>query len=299
MKNKMGLLARGALLLTALIWGTSFVILKNMLDNIGTFWIMALRFSIAAIIFSAVGINNLHNLNRETLLGGVVAGTFLAVAYLIQTFGLSFTTPGKNAFLTATYCVLVPFMVWAFYRHKPGAHNIVAAFLCIAGIGFVSLNEGFGNVNIGDVLTLVCGLFYALQIIAVDSVIDKANSAALTAIQFITAALLCWIGALTVEAPPASISAGEWIQIIYMGAACTGLGFFLQAWGMKYTPASTAAVIMTLEAVFGALCSVIFYDDRLTVQLIIGFVLIFVSVVMSETGFEPFEKVLYKLKGEK
>jgi len=298
MNNKKGLLARLALLLTAVIWGTSFVILKNVLNNIGTFWIMALRFSIAAIIFGAVGLKNLFHVNKITVIGGIVSGFFLAIAYLVQTFGLAYTTPGKNAFLTATYCVLVPFLVWAFYGHKPGSHNIIAGILCISGIGFVSLNEGFGNMNIGDILTLASGFFYAMQIISVDRVIDKVDSTSLTAIEFITSAIMCWIGALTVETPPTGMNMSVWLQILYMGVACTGIGFFLQAWGMKYTPAATAAVIMTLEAVFGALCSILFYDDVLTAKLAIGFVMIFVSVVLSEVGFAPLEKLLKGKTGE-
>ena len=290
MKDKKGILARLALLLTATIWGTSFVILKNVLSNVGVFWVMALRFTVAAVIFGIVAARSLRHLNRPTLICGILSGICLAVAYVVQTFGLKYTTPGKNAFLTAIYCVEVPFLIWIFFQRRPKKHNVVAALLSVAGIGFVSLGESFGNRNIGDILTLASSLFYALQIVVVDKYILEADSTAITAIEFVVAAVLCWIGAMVFEEPPVGLDISSWLSIIYMGAACTGLCFFLQAWGLRYTPAPTAAVIMTLESVIGAACSVIFYDDKLTAKLLVGFLLIFASVIISETGLSAFRR---------
>ena len=281
MKDRKNFLGHLALWGTAFIWGTSFVILKEALDSIGTMWVLALRFIIAAALLLLAAGKRLKTLGRDGLRGGVLLGVCLAAAYIFQTYGLKYTTPGKNAFLTATYCVLVPFMVCAFFKRRPNAANIIAAFMCVFGIGLVSLS-GTSPFNIGDALTLVCGIFYALQIILTERFIGDCDALSLTGVEFGTAAVICLAGALIFESAPVGLSLELWGSIAYMGVMCTALCFFLQTWGMRYTPSSTAAVIMTFESVFAIIISVIFYDEPVTVRLICGFTLIIASVIISE-----------------
>lgn len=281
MKDRKNFLGHLALWGTAFIWGTSFVILKEALDSIGAMWVLALRFIIAAALLLLAAGKRLKTLGRDGLRGGVLLGVCLAAAYIFQTYGLKYTTPGKNAFLTATYCVLVPFMVWAFFKRRPNAANIIAAFMCVFGIGLVSLS-GTSPFNIGDALTLVCGIFYALQIILTERFIGDCDALSLTGVEFGTAAVICLAGALIFESAPVGLSLELWGSIAYMGVMCTALCFFLQTWGMRYTPSSTAAVIMTFESVFAIVISVIFYDEPVTARLICGFTLIIASVIISE-----------------
>ena len=279
------LAGQAALFGTALLWGTSFVILKNTLDSIGVLWVLAIRFTLAALLLMLFAGKRLLRLSPRQVRGGVLLGITLAAAYILQTYGLKLTTPGKNAFLTAVYCVMVPFLAWGIYRRKPGLQHVLAAILCLAGIGFVSLSGGESGVNPGDLLTLACGLFYALQIVIVEQYGGEDGDAlCLSAIQFGTAALICWAGALPLEPVPTGVPLDAWLNIAYMGFVCTGLCFFLEAWGMRYTPSSTAAVILTLESVFGTLTSILFYHEQITPKLLIGFALIFVSVLLAETG---------------
>lgn len=290
MKDRKNLLGHLALWGTAFIWGTSFVILKEALDSIGTMWVLALRFIIAAALLLLAAGKRLKTLGRAGLRGGMLLGVCLAAAYIFQTYGLKYTTPGKNAFLTATYCVLVPFMVWAFFKRRPNAANIIAAFMCVFGIGLVSLS-GTSPFNIGDALTLVCGIFYALQIILTERFIGDCDALSLTGVEFGTAAGICLAGALIFESAPVGLSLELWGSIAYMGVMCTALCFFLQTWGMRYTPSSTAAVIMTFESVFAIIISVIFYDEPVTVRLICGFTLIIASVIISERAPLKLKKV--------
>ena len=282
MKKNLPLLGRLALLSTAIIWGTSFVVLKNALNDIGTLWVLAIRFTVAAVLMLVLVRGKLRGVSRRCLKGSALMGFALASAYIIQTYGLYYTTPGKNAFLTATYCVLTPFLTWLFYRRKPGISNVLAAVLCVSGIGLVSLGTGFGAINRGYVLTLFSGIFYSLQIILMEQYIDSGEAAAISAVQFLTAAVICWAGALLFEKPPADVPAAAWGNIAYLSVMCTGVGFFLQAWGVRYTPSSSAAMIMTLEAVFGALVSILFYHEVVTARVALGFGLIFAAVVISE-----------------
>lgn len=282
--DKKGLLGRLALFATALIWGTSFVIMKGTLDSVGALWVLAIRFSIAAVLLAAFAWRKLTGMSKTAVRGSVLMGICLAIAYIVQTYGLVFTTPGKNAFLTATYCVQVPFLAWAIYRRRPGAANIFAALLCICGIGFVSLSGGFHNVNTGDILTLCCGVFYALQIIMMEQYGPESDALSISTVQFAAAAAVCWIGALLFEKAPDDIEMSAWANIAYLSVMCTAVCFFLQAWGMKYTPSAPAAVIQTFESVLGALISVLFFDEPMTLKLFFGFALIFASVIISETN---------------
>ena len=159
---------RLALWSTAFLWGTSFVIVKNTLDSIGVLWILALRFLGAAALLALAAGKKLRSLDKRSFTGSVLMGLSLAAAYLFQTYGIVYTTPGKNAFLTAVYCVLVPFLAWFVYKRRPGPIHVIAAFLCLIGIGFVSLDGLDAGLNKGDVLTLICGFFYALQIIIME-----------------------------------------------------------------------------------------------------------------------------------
>lgn len=282
MKKNYALLGRAALLCTAVIWGTSFVIMKSALDSVGTMWVLSIRFTLAAVLLILAARKKLKTVSRRCIKGSVLMGAALAAAYIVQTYGLYYTTPGKNAFLTSTYCVLTPFLAWAVYKRKPGITHVAAAFFCIVGIGFVSLDEGLYDINIGDVLTLICGLFYSMQIILMENYSDSGEASTISAIQFLTAAVICWAGALLLEDVPHNVPANAWLEIGYLGVMCTAVCFYLQAWGMQYTPSSTAAMIMTLEAVFGALTSILFFEEKVSVQVAIGFVLIFIAVITSE-----------------
>lgn len=291
MKNRMGLWGRLALLTTAVIWGSSFVILKNAIDGLGVMWVLTMRFTISAVLLLALAGKRLRSMSRASVRGSVLIGVCLAAAYIVQTYGLKYTTPGKNAFLTTTYCVMVPFLAWLVYKRKPGLHNVAAAVLCVAGIGFVALDAGFGEVNTGDVLTIFSGVFYALQIILMEQYISGCDSLSVSAVEFSTAAVICLVGTVAFEGTPVMPASGQIFAVLYLAVMCTALCFFLQAWGMKYTPSSTAAMIMTLEAVFGTIFSVILYHEQVTPRLLAGFALIFVAVVLSETGTELLKKL--------
>lgn len=283
MHNK-GLWGRLAILLTTMIWGTSFVILKNTLDVIPAMWILAARFVIAALLLSLCAGKRFRAMRRGDIRGGILMGVCLATAYILQTYGLVYTTPGKNAFLTSAYCIMVPFMTWGFFARRPEKRVIPATLMCLAGIGFVSLGRDF-SVNIGDMLTLACGIFYALHIIVCEKYAPDCDTLALTAVQFASAALICLVGAFIAEPIPRQLSGEAVFSVLYLAVMCTAVCFFLQVWGQKYTPSSTAAVLMTLESVFGTLISVIFYDEKLSLRIILGFALIFISVVL--TSVEP------------
>ncbi len=281
-------LAKAALLFTTIIWGGSFVVLKNAVNTMPSFYVLGVRSAIAVVILSIVFWKRFKKINRSYIREGGVMGTLLFVAFAFQTIGLTSTTPGKNAFLTSVYCVLVPFFYWIFTRIRPDRYNVGAAILCIAGIGFVSLRgesliSGGSLIAIGDVLTLISGVFYALHIVAVARFASGKDVILLTVIQFIMYSILSWTMCLLFENVPASLTAPEIISLLYLGVFATALALLLQSIGQKYTPASQAAIILSLEGMFGVIFSMAFYAEKLTPRLVFGFSLIFVSVLISET----------------
>ncbi len=281
-EKKYGALAKVALLVATLIWGSTFIIFKDAMGDLPPLFILAFRFLVAATILSLVFCKKLRRINKTYLWQGAVLGALLAAAYIFQTYGLKGTTPGKNAFLTAIYCVLVPFIAWVFFGSKPDKFNFLAAATCIIGIGFVSL-DGDMSINTGDWLTLVGGIFFALDIVFVARFNRDKDPVALTLVQFFTAGLICGVGSLCFETLPSSVPASAWMEIIYLAVGGTAIAMLLQNVGQKHVAPSAAAIILSLESLFGVLFSVIFGYENLTVKVVIGFALIFFAVITSET----------------
>ena len=287
----MKMLAKPMLFAAALIWGTSFFIMKNALDALPVFYLLAFRFTGGAVLLGLVCWNKWRGMTRDYLWRGAIIGAFLFLAYTVQTFGLARTTPSKNAFLTAVYCVIVPFLTWAVVKRKPDRYNILAAVLCVTGVGFVSLTEQL-TVNLGDLLTLVAAGFYAAHIVAVEKVSPGKDITLLTVFQFAFAALYSWVGALATEVFPAAAMQDPSVvlPLVYLCVMATTVALLFQNVGQIWSDPASASVILSLESVFGVLFSVLFYGDPVTARLLMGFALIFVAVVCSETKFSFLRK---------
>lgn len=283
-------LARPLIVLATLIWGSTFVIMKNTLDTVPTFYLLAFRFTAGAVILGLVFWKKWKLIDSGYLVSGAVMGSFLFAAYSTQTFGLMGTTPGKNAFLTAVYCVVVPFLYWIVSRQAPDKFNVAAAFLCITGVGLVSLSADF-TVNRGDVLTLISGVVYACHIVAVAKNAQGKDIFLLTTVQFAVTAVWAWGFALVFEEFPLAITGGAAGSLVYLAVAATAGALLFQNVGQKYTPPATAAVLLALEAPFGVGFSVLAGSESLTGPMLMGFVLIFVAILCSETKFSFLRRV--------
>ena len=284
-------LAKPMLLLTAIIWGSSFMVMKNTLDVLPPYSLLAMRFTISVVLLALVFWKKWKLLTWEYLWQSAIVGGFLFLAYVIQTIGLQYTTPSKNAFLTAVYCVLVPFFNWAVMKHRPDRYNLAAAFLCVAGIGFVSL-DGAMTIQKGDFLTLCCAAFYAAHIVAVEKTSGGKDIYLLTVLQFAFAASYAWTAVALCEQFPTHLLARPdfYPPILYLGVMATAVGLLFQNVGQVWSDPASTAVILSLESVFGVLFSVLFYGDPVTLKLLLGFGLIFVAVVCSETKLSFLKK---------
>ena len=289
MKRLSGGWGRVALLTAALIWGSSFIVMKNAVEGVPVFMLLGIRFTVGCLLLMLILHRRLKTIGKKQLLHGAVVGTLLFAAYTVQTFGLRETTPGKNAFLTAVYCVLVPFVNWVIFRRRPTGWNWLAAVMCLAGIGLVSL-EGDLTMNRGDALTLVGGVFYALHLVAVSRFGEEDDPVMLTMLQFGASAVWCWGLSLLTESLPNPFPTNAWFELAYLAVFATTAALLLQNVGQSVTPAAPAAILLSLESVFGVAFSVMLGAEGLTAQLVFGFALIFLAVVASETQFSFLRK---------
>ena len=273
---------RLALLTAAVIWGSSFIVMKDAVEGVPVFQLLAIRFTLAGLLLALLFRKRLMKGGRALLRHRAVCGVLLLSAYATQTFGLKTTTPGTNAFLTAVYCVMVPFMAWGFYRKRPTAYNWAAAVMCVVGIGLISLS-GDLSIGPGEALTLLSGLFFALHIMALSHFGGTDDPVALTIVQFAVVAALSWLCTMLTERGAAFPAPAVWPQLLYLTVFATAATLVLQSVGQSLTPPSQSAILLSLESVFGVLFSVLLGREELTLQLGCGFALIFVSVIVSET----------------
>ena len=276
------ILPKFALFSAALIWGSSFFIVKNTVDIFPTNFLLAIWFTIGCLLLCVLFPKKLTQLNRTCLWQGIVLGLLIFTAYCIQTIGLTDTTPGKNAFLTAAYCILVPFLYWITDKRRPDLYNFSAAFLCLTGIGLVSFDGSF-SMRFGDAMTLVSALFFAAHIVAGARFGGKSDPILLTILQFGTAAVCSWVLGFTTETFPKEIPLNAVLGLLYLAVFATTIALLLQNIGLKYADPTSGAILLSLESVFGVLFSMLFYQERLTLRLGAGFLLIFIAVILSET----------------
>lgn len=279
--KKIGVLARLALLSATLIWGSSFVIMKNTVDAIPPHCLLAIRFTAACLLLALVFHKRLPQINKAYLKETALIGLCLFAAYSFQTTGLTETTPGKNAFLTAVYCVIVPFLYWVADKKRPALGNLLAAFLCLGGIGLVSLTQSL-TIGVGDSRTLIGGLFFAGHMVCVTMFSRDKDPILITILQFAYCAVFSWLTAFFTE--PLPVIGPEAVSgLVYLAVGCTAVALGLQNFGQKYVPPSQAALILSLEAVFGVFFSVLLYHERISPRMGLGFLLIFASILLSET----------------
>jgi len=280
---------KSALFLTAMIWGSTFAIGKLATEAFSASFIIALRFSVAsiALIIAAYPLGKM--LNKQYFIDGIWMGVTLFLSYILQVVGLAMgTSPGKSAFLCTTYCVMVPFMHWFVTKKRPRLLHILCVFICLLGIGILSLKGGF-EMSAGDVLTVLSGVPCAVNIVISSIVCQNKNPLLLTTIELGVVAILAWICVVLTDTFPAAFPIETVGGIVYLGLVATALCLFLQSYGLKYAEASVGGMLLSLESVFGVIFSIIIYHEKVTLRMLIGFVLIFVAIVLSQCEKESEE----------
>lgn len=275
------------LLITAIIWGTGFIGSQIALDlGFTPMHIIGVRMVIASIMLDVFFFKRLKIIKKEEIKAGVIIGSCLLAGFIFQMFGLQYSTPSINGFLTAVYVVLIPFIKFLMTKQRVDIYANAGAVLTVIGIGFISLTGGGFQISLGAWLTLICAVFYAFQLIFTEKFTKDFDPIHLTIVMINFAALvsfsICIISAILFkDVPPVTLKGIS--SFIYLGAACTFVCFLTQNIGQKHTPAVQAAIILSLESVFCAIFSAMFFKEEFTLQMLFGCLLIFAAIIISET----------------
>ncbi|EJP19752.1 EamA-like transporter family protein [Lachnoanaerobaculum sp. ICM7] len=278
MKKTLGIIG---LVIVTIIWGGGFVASDIALNELSPFEIMSYRFLIASILMGIFAWKNLKTISKDEIIYGSVLGVALFSGFALQIIGLKYTTPSNNAFLTATNVVMVPFIAYIIGRKKLNKADIVGSFTALIGVGVLSLQSNF-SIGTGDIFTLFCAMGFAFQIYLTGIFGKQIRPSILNFLQMFTAFCLSVIGPLFSGKINLSLSTQGISAIIYLGVVSTAICYFLQTAAQKYVDETKSAIILSMEAVFGTLFSIILLGEKLTIKMIIGGIMILSAVLMSE-----------------
>ena len=279
-------LARIMLLCCAALWGGSYLVAKVAMTAITPQWLMTMRMTGSCIIMFVL----FHRviipaLTREIIIPALVVGVTYYGTMIMQTEGLTTIDPGRSAFLTASYCVLTPFAAWIVVKQRPKLINLVAAIICLTGVGFVALKPGSGALalGVGDWMTIANAVIFSFNLTFLGRYTQRFHPIAVTFMQFAVADVFFLIGALFTEPlPNASWLAPDVIMsFLYLLIGATTLAQIMQNIGLAHVPPSSAAIIMCTESLFAVAFSAIFWGEAIGWTSIVGFSLIFAAVIMS------------------
>ena len=279
---KKSTIAKIALFLTAVLWGSTFTFAKIASEVFSASFIIALRFLIASVALLVAAYPQRKQLDKKYLTDGFWMGLSIFFSYFLQVSGLTLdTSPGKSAFLSTTYSVMVPFIYWLVTKDRPKLHHILCVFLCLAGVGILSLSGGWG-MSFGDLITVISGLPYAINIVISSIVCRNRNALLLTTIELWVVTILAWIFVFAGNTFPSEFPIAAVGGIAYMGLLATALCLYLQTYGLKYAEPAIGGMLLSLESVFGVVFSVIIYHEEVTLRMLIGFAVIFIAILLSQ-----------------
>ena len=268
------------LLAACLMWGVSFVIVKDALERASPLTFVALRFTLAAVLFAPFAALRTRFTREELLAGGVLA-VLLAAGFIAQAAGLVHTTPSRSAFLVAISSVLAPPIAMIFARERPRLAALVAVAVAAVGMWLLTAPGG-GGLNRGDLLTLITAVAFGGQIVAITVFSRRHEPTRLLWLQVAGTALLAAAGAPLVEDMRLSWSWGFAAAVLFTAVGATVLALLWQLQAQRVMSATRAAVLFCSEALFAAFTSWLFVGERLTGAQWAGGVLILAGMVVAE-----------------
>ncbi len=282
-----------ALAAIALVWGSTFVLVKTALADVSTMLFLALRFGMATVALAAIYALRGRSWRLGGFRAGAWVGAFLYVGYLLQTLGLRFTTPAKSGFITGMYIVVVPLLSAAVYKKVPGVSEWAGVVLATAGLGLLTLDVASFSVGPGDLLTVGCAFAFAVHILMVGHYSKQMQSDWLALLQVGASAIFAVSTFWAFERPFIQWSGAVVTALVITSILATAVAFWVQTWAQKYTTATRAALVFALEPVFAWLTSFIVAGERLTGQAIAGAACILVGIVLVEV--KPIETRSHQL----
>jgi drug/metabolite transporter (DMT)-like permease len=277
-----------ALASCTLLWGSTFVVVKNSLDDSSVFVFLALRFTLAGVCMAVFRPQVFRVLQRDEIFAGVRLGFFMFCGYAFQTAGLRYTTASNSGFITGSSVVLVPLILALFWGKRVTLWVYFGTIAAAAGLYFLTVPiTGVAHLNRGDVVTFFAAMSYAVHIILVGDYAREHSAAALSVLQVLACAVMAWLTAFGANAirwqPMRFHSTSQlWIGIAVCAVFATAVAFSLQLWAQQFTTPSHAAIIFTLEPVFAVITSYWALGERLGMRSIAGAALVLVGILAAE-----------------
>ena len=291
--KKKTFLGNALLLLTAVIWGTAFVAQRAGMDSIepltftaARMWPAALTVGLTALLMrrSSSGHQPVHTDGKKTALGGICCGVFLVTATIFQQMGIVYTTAGKAGFITAMYMLLVPVANFVLFKKRNTWPVWLAVLIGVFGMYLLCITDGF-RLTKGDALVCVCALLFTGHILCCDYFVQFCNPVDLSAIQFLTAAVIATAAAFLAEQPAWEKVVSAAIPVLYCGIVSGGIGYTLQIVAQKFTDPTVASLLLSMEAVFAVLAGAVILNERMSGRELAGCAVMFAAILMVQFPF--------------
>jgi len=269
-----------ALLFSTLVWGSTFVAIKDTLGQVAPFALLANRFGLAGLLLLLVFHGPIGRASRAHWRASLLVGLSLFAGYAFQTVGLQGTTPARSAFITGLSVVTVPFLAWLIQGQKPRRPALVAVTLAAAGLGLLTLQDDL-TIAPGDLISVGCALAFGFQIVLVARFAPSVHPGTLTTIQIFVVALVSALVQLGLSPADLVVASAAWPGIAYLALAATALTFLIQSQAQRFTTATRAALIFTLEPVFGYVFAFFLAGEVLSGRALLGCALILAGMVVN------------------
>jgi drug/metabolite transporter (DMT)-like permease len=279
MSRRQGLLATAALVAMTACWGSTFFLIRDLLDRVPVLDFLAIRFAIASIALYLLAPRALRRLTPTHRRNAIVLGLLYGLAQILQTAGLAHTPASVSGFITGMYVVLTPLLAALILRSRITAMTWGAVALASAGLGVLTL-DGF-SVGYGEAITLVSAVLYALHIVSLGAWAGAREAMGMTIVQLVVITLLCFVASVP-DGIVLPTDPRDWLSIVYMAVFAGALALAGQTWAQAHLPPARAAIIMTMEPVFAAFFAVLLGGEAFTARMAVGGLMVLAAMVAVE-----------------
>ena len=273
--------AESYLLSLTIIWGSTFVLTKFILENASPFVYIAIRFSAASLLFAAFFFRRLRTISKDAVVKGLVLGVLLFFGFMLQTIGMKFTTASKSAFITGLMVVFTPIFQLIIERKAPRTGNIIGVVLVAIGLYLLTSPKG-SEFNIGDTLTLGCAVLFSIYTVYLSLYGRDHDPAHLTFIQFSSTAILAAIAIPFLETARMNLTFNFLLNLAYLAVMPTVVALYVMAKYQKYTTPTRSAIIYSMEPPIAAIFAFFIIGEQIGMVGVIGGILILSGLIVSE-----------------
>jgi len=270
------------LLLVTIFWGAGFPATKIALQTMTPYYHIGFRFAIASILLSILFCKKLKNLNKSLIKPALVLSSLLFATYAFQTVGIQYTTASKSSFFSGLAVLIVPLLSVFYLKTTLEPKTVISVLTATLGLFLLSYTGGDFDFNIGDILTILCTICYAWQLLFTGTYVKNHDATLLAIVQLFFVSVFGMIFAIFLEPFPTGISLPSFWSLMFSAILCTAFAFWVQTTAQKSTPASHIALIFTMEPVFGAATSFLVLGEMIGIKGIIGGLCIVVAMLISE-----------------